>query len=90
MAFTEYWILMLSSVLKNEQAIQINIKIIEIFISMRKLLITNENLYEKIQHLENNLWDNSLQIQELWFEWEKMIRCDEIDNGEKIWFKVDN
>lgn len=38
-AFTEHGILMLSNVLKNERAIQMSIRIIEIFVRMRQILI---------------------------------------------------
>jgi hypothetical protein len=59
-AFTEQGVAMLSSVLNSKQAIEINIKIMRIFVKMRKLISSHEEILEKIEKLEaENIEQNS-------------------------------
>jgi len=51
-AFTEHGILMLSSVLRSERAVQANIQIMRAFIRMRQLLASNKGLMQKILSME--------------------------------------
>ena len=51
-AFTEHGILMLSSVLRSERAVQANIQIMRAFIRMRQLLASNKGMMEKILSME--------------------------------------
>ncbi len=51
-AFTEQGVAMLSSVLKSDRAIQVNIQIIRTFTRIRELLATNEALHHKIMEME--------------------------------------
>lgn len=44
-AFTEQGVAMLSSVLKSQTAVDINIKIMRAFVAMRKFLLNNQTLY---------------------------------------------
>jgi len=50
-AFTEQGVAMLSSVLKSERAIQINIQIMDTFVQMRKFAIGHKDLQEQITEL---------------------------------------
>jgi len=50
--FTEQGVTMLSSVLKSPKAIQLNISIVRIFIKMRKLLLSEESLTDRVEKLE--------------------------------------
>jgi len=52
MAFTEHGILMLSSVLNCERAIQVNIEIMRAFIQLRRMLASNVELSRKLDELE--------------------------------------
>lgn len=52
-AFTEHGILMLSSVLKSERAIHVNIEIMRAFVKLRRLLVLNSDLAGKLQKLES-------------------------------------
>jgi hypothetical protein len=52
MAFTEHGILMLSSVLQSEQAIQVNIQIMRTFVQLRRMLASNAELSRKLNDLE--------------------------------------
>ena len=53
-AFTENGIAMLSSVLKSSTSIQVNIHIMRAFVSMRRFLYQNRDLYNRIETLEYN------------------------------------
>jgi len=59
--FTEQGIAMLSSVLKSEHAIQVNIQIMRTFIKIREMLASNKELRVKIEKLENK-YDNRFKI----------------------------
>ena len=52
MAFTEPGVAMLSSVLRSETAIQVNIQIIRTFINLRHLLVNYEEIWRKIEAME--------------------------------------
>jgi len=62
MAFTEAGIAMLSSVLKSKRAIEVNIKIIRIFIKLRKLLTVNEEILGKLGELQLKEAEHDQQI----------------------------
>ena len=51
-AFTEQGVAMLSSVLKSQRAVQVNIEIMRTFVKLRRLLSSNEQLAKKLEHLE--------------------------------------
>jgi hypothetical protein len=53
-AFTEHGILMLSSVLKSQRAVQVNIQIMPTFVRLRQMLASNETLIERLDELEEN------------------------------------
>jgi hypothetical protein len=50
--FTEQGVAMLSSVLKSEQAIEVNITIMRAFTQLRKMIATHEDLKRKIEAIE--------------------------------------
>jgi phage regulator Rha-like protein len=51
-AFTEHGILMLSSVLNSDRAIQANIQIMRAFVRLREILASNAELNERLDALE--------------------------------------
>ena len=51
-AFTEQGIAMLSSVLRSERAVQVNIEIMRTFVHLRQILASHEQLARKLQTLE--------------------------------------
>jgi len=51
-AFTEHGILMLSSILNSERAVQVNIQIMRAFVRLRQMLATNANLERRLNELE--------------------------------------
>ncbi len=52
MAFTEQGVAMLSSVLKSDRAIQVNIQIMRAFNKLRQMLATHKDLKKKIEAME--------------------------------------
>lgn len=61
LAFTEQGVAMLSSVLKSERAIQVNIEIIRTFTKIREILANNRNLILKIENIERR-YDKNFKI----------------------------
>ena len=61
MAFTEQGVAMLSSVLKSERAVQVNIQIMRAFTRLRRMLATNEDLKRKIEEMESK-YDEQFRI----------------------------
>jgi len=53
--FTEQGVSMLSAVLKSNIAIEISIKIIESFVSMRKIITSNSLMFERFERIEQKL-----------------------------------
>ncbi|MEP6743511.1 MAG: ORF6N domain-containing protein [bacterium] len=51
-AFTEHGILMLSSVLNSERAVQVNIEIMRTFVRLREIVASNGELARKLESLE--------------------------------------
>lgn len=51
-AFTEHGVMMLSSVLNSERAIQVNIHIVRAFVRIRELLANNKELAARVEKLE--------------------------------------
>jgi hypothetical protein len=50
--FYRAWILMLSSVLKSERAVQVNIQIMRAFVRLRELITTNTDFTRRLDELE--------------------------------------
>lgn len=54
---------MLSSVLKGERAIEVNIAIMRAFVKMREMLSSSRKFAAKLQELENRLGEHDEQFQ---------------------------
>lgn|SRR5690606_12572069 len=54
-AFTEHGILMLSNVLKTEQAIKMSIRIIDVFVKLRDLLHVNTKIQLEIADIKHTV-----------------------------------
>ena len=62
-AFTEHGVLMLSSVLNSQRAVQVNIQIMRVYARMKELLLTHKDILIKLEQLENQVNTNSKDIQ---------------------------
>jgi hypothetical protein len=63
--FTEQGVAMLSSVLKSENAIKVNIQIVRIFTKMRELLLSNKDILERIEKIEMKSLDRDEEIKRI-------------------------
>jgi hypothetical protein len=54
-AFTELGVAMLSSVLKSERAIEVNIQIVRIFSRMREFIFSHKDVLLKLEQLEKHM-----------------------------------
>jgi len=53
--FTEQGVAMLSSVLNSDTAIEVNIRIIRVFTKMREILLTNKDIFLKLEQMERKI-----------------------------------
>jgi hypothetical protein len=60
-AFTEQGIAMLSSVLRSDRAVQVNIAIMRTFVHLRRMLASHKDLAQKIEEMEKK-YDKRFQI----------------------------
>ncbi len=60
LAFTEQGVAMLSSVLRSDKAIRVNIQIMRMFTKLREMMETHRDLREKIEELEKK-YDDQFQ-----------------------------
>ena len=61
--FTEHGILMLSSVLNSQKAIQVNIQIMRIFIRIRQMLSDNNELRLEIEQIKKSLHNHGQNLE---------------------------
>lgn len=71
-AFTEHGVLMLSSVLNSDRAIQMNIQIMRIFAKMREIFTTNKDILLKLEQLDRKVMKNDEDIR-LIFKYLKVL-----------------
>ena len=71
-AFTEHGVLMLASVLRSDKAMQASIRIIEIFVKMREMLMNDKNILAQLQKAEQRLSAHDDDIQQI-FEYLKEL-----------------
>jgi len=64
-AFTEQGVAMLSTVLRSERAIQVNIAIIRAFVQLRHILSTHTELARKLSELEQRIEGHDTAIRSL-------------------------
>jgi hypothetical protein len=86
-AFTEQGIAMLSSVLRSETAIAVNIQIIRVYIKIRQLLINNKELWIKLEKIEQDLVKKDDEIKAI-FKILKQLLVKEEKPREPIGFRI--
>ena len=60
-AFTEQGVAMLSSVLRSDKAVQVNIEIMRAFVRLREILSTHKDLARKLEELETK-YDEQFRV----------------------------
>ncbi|MFA6596455.1 MAG: ORF6N domain-containing protein [Ignavibacteriaceae bacterium] len=61
-AFTEQGVAMLSSVLKSERAIEVNILIMRAFVRLREMISTHKKVEEKLREIDSKLKEHDEEI----------------------------
>jgi hypothetical protein len=79
---------MLSSVLKSERAIQVNIIIMRAFVKIRRLLATHIEVSKKLKELEGRLDKHDTEIKKIFEVIQQMIALPKLPEG-KIGFLRD-
>ena len=85
-AFTEHGVLMLASILKSDKALNVSIRVIEIFVKMREILSTNKDILLQVQKVEKKLTAHDKDIQLIFKYLKKLLNPPEAPR-ERIGFK---
>jgi len=85
-AFTEHGVLMLSSVLNSERAIQVNIQIMRIYSKLREMLMANKDILLKLEKLEKSVISHDQDIR-IVFDYLKELLNPKTAPMRKIGFK---
>ncbi|MEJ2167280.1 MAG: ORF6N domain-containing protein [Desulfobacterales bacterium] len=80
MAFTEQGVAMLSSVLKSQRAVEVNISIIRAFVQLRRIISARTELALKLKELEERLDDHDEKILVIFEAIKRLIEGDEKPN----------
>lgn len=81
--FTEHGVLMLANVLKSARAMKMSIRIIEVFVKVREMLLTHKDILLKLDRIEQKLLghDDSLM---LIFEYLRQLEQDKQQQEEQV------
>lgn len=85
-AFTEHGVLMLSSVLSSQQAIQVNIQIMRIYTRIREMLLAHKDVFIRVEQVEKHLMKHDQKIELLFTYLSKFIEKEDTPRTE-IGFK---
>lgn len=82
-AFTEQGIAMLSGLLKNDTAIQVSINIMNAFVEMRKFILNNGQLFERLTNVEYKLLEHDKKFDKIFNE----LQHEEVEFKQRIFFE---
>jgi phage regulator Rha-like protein len=88
-AFTEHGVLMLANVLKSKQAIEVSLRLVEIFVKMREILAGNKDILLKLEQLEKRITGHEDDIQMIFSALKQLIQPPH-PQRQKIGFKRSN
>lgn len=86
-AFTEHGILMLSSVLGSPRAVQVNIRIMRVYVRLREMLLIHKDALLKLEHLEHQVLKHTDDIDVLFNALKQLLAVPEIPM-EPIGFRI--
>jgi hypothetical protein len=89
LVFSEHGILMLANVIKSQRAIAMSIKIIEVFVKFREMLITHKDLLLKFERLETLVVQHDDDIKAL-FNALKQLIYQKNEPREPVGFKLNH
>ena len=70
-AFTELGVSMLSSVLTSEIAIQTNVQIMRAFVTMRRFMMSNANMFQRLDRIEYKLIESDHKFEDIYSKLEE-------------------
>ena len=76
---------MLSSVLNNDRAVDVNIQIMRAFVKLREMIVSNKELTEKLKAMEQK-YDDQFRVV---FDAIRQLMCADAVEKESIGFKVE-
>ena len=84
--FTEQGIAMLSGLLKNDIAVQVSINIMNAFVEMRKFLIQNGQIFERLTNIEYKLLEHDKKFNEVFnqLQVEENIKSARLNGSRKV------
>lgn len=80
--FTEQGIAMLSAVLRSDVAVRVSIEIIDAFVEMRRMLISNASLFHRLDSIELKQLDADKKFEELF----KALESDKLHSEKGIFY----
>jgi hypothetical protein len=95
-AFTEHGVLMLANVLKSDTAIEVSLRLIEVFVKLREMLLTHKDILIKLEKVEKDLIKQDRRTAKseddikLIFEALKQLLSPQQTPRKRIGFKPDN
>lgn len=93
-AFTEHGVLMLSSVLNSERAIQVNIRVMRIYVKIREMMMLHKDILQRIEDIEERLTnqDNQFMVVFEYLKQFEQVKQQEREhhNRQRIGFKKPN
>jgi len=87
--FTEQGVVMLSSVLHSENAIQVNIAIMRAFVKLKQILSVNKDLAYKLAKLERRIEKHDVEIHAIFEAIHKLMAPVPVKSKPQIGFKPD-
>ena len=82
-AFTEQGVAMLSTVLKSETAVSMSIQIMKAFVALRKFMLINAQVFQRLENIEKHQISTDSKINELFDKMDKY----KIDDTQGIFFQ---
>ncbi|MBL0044351.1 MAG: ORF6N domain-containing protein [Flavobacteriales bacterium] len=88
-AFTEHGVLMLANVLRSERAVQMSIRIIELFVRMREMVFTHQDILHKLERIEAKVAAHDEDIGTLFDHIREMLTPAQEQPRQRIGYKQD-
>lgn len=81
---------MLSNVLKSERAIKMSIKIIDVFVKLREMVLSHKDILLQLEKLEKQTLLNAEDIQSIFDQLRQFLIPPEQSNRRRIGFRRNN
>ena len=64
-AFTEHGVVMLATILKSTIAIEMSVRVVNAFVAMKQLFISNSSVFERIDNVEHKILTTNIKLNEV-------------------------